>query len=234
MKRFENEVRDFSLRLGGFIGAFLAVIAIFLIIPLFSRSFITHMALQCSFIFLLISTIYSIGRDKKILVIGLCFLMPYIVFDLLSLYNNSLTFMMSAYAFCLIFTFLAMCILVKKILWAPKIDTNLIFGSVTVYLLAAVLWAKMFFIENTFFPGSFKSVDVNFATAILENAYDVQFNLFYYSFTVITTLGLGDIQPIHNLAKSLTAIEAMFGQLFIAVIVSKLVSTWQNTTIGKI
>ncbi len=42
----------------------------------------------------------------------------------------------------------------------------------------------------------------------------------------LATLGMGDITPLDHLAKSLTAMEAMFGQLFVAIIIAKLVSVW--------
>jgi hypothetical protein len=67
---------------------------------------------------------------------------------------------------------------------------------------------------------------VNFdATNFLSN-YEQQFNFLYYSFATLATLGMGDIIPLNHLAKSLTVTEAMFGQLFVAIIIAKLVSVW--------
>ena len=46
----------------------------------------------------------------------------------------------------------------------------------------------------------------------------------YYSFVVLTTLGFGDITPVTELARRLSAIEAMVGQIFLATLVARLVS----------
>ena len=76
-------------------------------------------------------------------------------------------------------------------------------------------------------PGSFHGAGIlNFDSTTLLNAYEQQFNFLYYSFATLATLGMGDITPLSHLAKSLTALEAMFGQLFVAIIIAKLVSVW--------
>jgi Ion channel len=124
---------------------------------------------------------------------------------------------------------LAIIILIKKIIKASLVNTNLLFGALLTYLLAGIFWGKLYFLENLAFPMSFKSEGVaEFQNHFYSEIYNLQFNLFYYSFTVLTTVGLGDIVPIHHLSKSLTILEAMFGQLFVAIIIAKLVSLWQR------
>jgi hypothetical protein len=45
----------------------------------------------------------------------------------------------------------------------------------------------------------------------------------YYSFVTMSTLGYGDITPISNSARSLSLLEAVVGQLYIAVLIARLV-----------
>lgn len=135
--------------------------------------------------------------------------------------------MIIAYGFSLAFTFLAIVILMTKILHAGLVNADLIFGASMVYLLSGILWGKFYFIENMMTPGSFKGAGIsNFDSTTLLNAYEQQFNFLYYSFATLATLGMGDITPLSHLAKSLTAVEAMIGQLFVAIIIAKLVSVW--------
>ena len=47
--------------------------------------------------------------------------------------------------------------------------------------------------------------------------------LTYFSLTTITTAGYGDVVPVHPLARSLANLEAVFGQLFPATLLSRLV-----------
>lgn len=48
----------------------------------------------------------------------------------------------------------------------------------------------------------------------------------YYSFVVLSTLGFGDISPINEFARRLTAVEAITGQIFLVTLVARLVSIY--------
>jgi hypothetical protein len=54
---------------------------------------------------------------------------------------------------------------------------------------------------------------------------------YYYSFATLTTLGYGDIVPIKPVSRSLAIGEALTGQLYLTVLIARLVSlevmSWQ-------
>jgi hypothetical protein len=56
------------------------------------------------------------------------------------------------------------------------------------------------------------------------NAADGGGELIYFSFVTLTTMGYGDITPIHPIARSLAITEALTGQLYIAILLARLVS----------
>lgn len=217
----------------GFFGAFLAILAIFFVVPAFEKNFWTHLILQCSFVLLILSTVYTIDGQKSILIAGIFFLIPFIYFDSLSFQYHSLSYMIVAYGCSSIFTLFAIAALMRKILSARLVNADLIFGALMVYLLSGILWANVYFIENVLSPGSFQGVGIlHFVRTDLLSMYEQQFNFLYYSFATLATLGMGDITPLNHLAKSLTAMEAMFGQLFVAIIIAKLVSVWWHVPGG--
>ncbi|HEV8051175.1 MAG TPA: ion channel [Parachlamydiaceae bacterium] len=217
-----------KLRLVGFFGAFLAIIAIFFIVPIFEKNFFTHIILQCSFVLLILSTVYAIEGQRSILITGILFLTPFIYFDSLSFLYHSLPSLIIAYGFSSVFTLFAIFVLMRKILYSSIVNADLIFQALMVYLLSGILWANLYFIENIVSQGSFQGVGIlNFDITDFLNTYEQQFNFLYYSFATLATLGMGDITPLDHLAKSLTAMEAMFGQLFVAVVIAKLVSVWR-------
>lgn len=222
-------------RLGGILGAFIAVIAIFLIVPIFEKTFYTHLLLQCSFSLLILSTIYTVDGQRKALATGCFFLIPFIYFDSLSFSYESPLYMMLAYGSSSVFTLLAIVVLMRKILHAAKVNFYLIFAALMVYLLAGILWANFYFILNMIVPGSFYGAGhLHFDSDAYLSVYDHQFNFLYYSFATLATLGMGDISPLNHLAKSLTALEAMFGQLYVAIIIAKLVSVWWQVRAEKL
>ncbi|MEO1585304.1 MAG: potassium channel family protein, partial [Planctomycetota bacterium] len=48
--------------------------------------------------------------------------------------------------------------------------------------------------------------------------------LSYFSFVTLTTLGYGDVSPATPIARSLATLEAVFGQVFLVVLLGRLVS----------
>jgi hypothetical protein len=48
----------------------------------------------------------------------------------------------------------------------------------------------------------------------------------YYSFVTLATIGYGDIVPRSELARSLATMEAIMGQLYLAVMIARLVSLY--------
>lgn len=211
----------------GFVGASLAVFAIFFIAPMFEKNFLTHLLLQCSFTMLILSAMYAIDGKQSILAVGMGLLIPLIYFDSLSFQHHSKPYMMIACGLSSLFTLFAIVVIMNKILAATRVNATLIFGALMVYLLAGILWGSFYFVDNLVSPGSFHGAGgLNFESVPFLALYEQQFNFLYYSFATLATLGMGDITPLSHLAKSLTAMEAMFGQLFIAVIIAKLVSAW--------
>jgi hypothetical protein len=48
--------------------------------------------------------------------------------------------------------------------------------------------------------------------------------LIYFSFVTLTTLGYGDIAPKNELAHNLAILQALTGQIYLVVIMARLVS----------
>lgn len=214
---------------GSFITVMIAMMTIFLIVPLFTGSLYAHLLLQVCFLFLLLATLYAVSSERYVAVTGLALLLPYLILEGLSIWGNSLFFLSIAYIFYCLFLSLAIVALSRKVFRMPVIDTNLIFGAVIIYLLIGVLLGKLFFLINFASPNSFRGLaELDRSHSGLIEGYHDQFDLLYFSFTTLTTLGVGDITPVHHLAKSLTIVESIFGQLFVATAIAKMVTSWKR------
>jgi len=109
--------------------------------------------------------------------------------------------------------------LLAFVLRARKVDLGIVLGSVCVYLLAALLWGTAYGLIERLHPGSF-AMPGPVAGAALGDA------LQYFSFVTITTLGYGDIQPVTPLARLVSVLEAVVGQLYLVVLVARLVGLY--------
>jgi hypothetical protein len=101
-------------------------------------------------------------------------------------------------------------------------------GAVAVYLLLGLGWAHCYQIANRLVPGSFQSSVGSFFSVV---------EWYYYSFATLTTLGYGDIVPIKPVARSLAIGEALTGQLYLTVLIARLVAlevmSWKPDSKGK-
>jgi voltage-gated potassium channel len=229
----DNEISnlDHNLKspLSGFIGITVAAIAIFLFVPFLMSTLYTLIALQCCFTLMMLSTIHMIQPARSIMLAGLGLVLLFIVFDTLSVWYNSIYLMIIAYLFDFIFLFMAIIILFRRLVGVKVVNTKLIFAAMAIYILSGILWGKIYFLIDALVPGSFHGFsNINLENDGFHNGFKDQFDLVYYSFSTISTLGLGDITPIHHMAKSFTVFEAVFGQLFVATVIAKLVSVWRN------
>jgi hypothetical protein len=71
-------------------------------------------------------------------------------------------------------------------------------------------------------PADFEGVDWRVAH---EKA---QGTLMYYSFVTLTTLGYGDIYPVGDAARILAMLEATLGQLYLVILVARLVGLYTS------
>lgn len=91
-------------------------------------------------------------------------------------------------------------------------------GAIAAYLLFGLVWASTYELIYAAVPGSFQ-----FASSVPGSS-RVGHGLVYYSLVTLTTVGYGDITPIHPLARSLATAEALIGQLYPAIFIARLVS----------
>ena len=91
-------------------------------------------------------------------------------------------------------------------------------GAIVVYLLMGVTWAEAYQMVLRLVPGAFAFAQNPATASLTEHA------LIYYSYITLTTIGYGDITPLHPFARSLAMAEGLAGQLYPAILIARLVS----------
>ena len=125
------------------------------------------------------------------------------------------------HSFQVAFLGFAVATILRDILERKVVRADDVIGAICGYLLAGIVWGNLYLLVELFSPGSF-SVRQAMAGQ-LANRYARQSLFADYSFVTLTSLGSGDVTPSSSPATSLTWLEAMFGQFYIAVIVAQLV-----------
>jgi hypothetical protein len=107
---------------------------------------------------------------------------------------------------------------VARATFAPgRVTYHRVIGAVLLYLTVALIFAAMFTFLGTFDPKAFIGLPV-------QDSPKLATQLIYFSLTTLTTTGYGDVAPLHPLARSLCNLEAVFGQLYPATLVARLVT----------
>ncbi len=112
--------------------------------------------------------------------------------------------------------------IVGYVLRSKEVTSEILFGALCAYLLLGLFFALVYSTVELWQPGSLNLPTAS-ATPALSDA--PQFWVItYFSFVTLTTLGFGDIAPQTPVARSMVTLEALIGQLFLAVLIARIVA----------
>ncbi|ABB57263.1 potassium channel family protein [Synechococcus elongatus] len=117
-----------------------------------------------------------------------------------------------------VFLSLVIILLIKTLMHESQVTADLVKGGICIYFLVAILWSLLYEAIAVFDPLAF---------LILPEHKDNN-PYVYFSFITLTSTGFGDILPINPVAKLLASFEAMFGQLYLAIVIARLVSLYSS------
>jgi voltage-gated potassium channel Kch len=104
-------------------------------------------------------------------------------------------------------------VILNRIFRHPEVSMATLMGAICVYALLGIVFAEMYLMLN--------DLDTFFAQGPKPPG-----DFLYFSFVTMTTLGYGDLSPGSRAAKMVVSIEAIVGQLFIAILVARLVTSY--------
>ena len=113
--------------------------------------------------------------------------------------------------------------ILTEVLRAGEVTSHLVVGAVCVYLMLALVWTFLYYAIEALAPGAILVRGQPFSGAGALPVADAEgIKMLYISLASISTLGNGDI-PVTFLARQLAAVEAITGQLYLAVLIARLV-----------
>ena len=130
-----------------------------------------------------------------------------------------LTFLLNTLFFILV-TFA----LVSHVARARKVYGSTLLCAINSYLLIGLTLSILAMTLDLFNPGSFSQIDP------IEDGFST---FVYYGFVTLSTLGYGDITPNTEVARSLSIFTALFGQLYLVIIMALIIGKYlkgKNTT----
>ena len=142
-------------------------------------------------------------------------------------------------AFFVVFHVLGIAVLLSVILLilvqlfsVRRADYETINAALCVYLLMAVLWSLAYSLTEALSPGSFVYPLAGDVTGFMRIGDKSRGIPLYYSIVTMTTLGYGDILPVSPVARVVATMQAMLGQIYLVVLVARLVGLHISRTSG--
>ena len=190
-----------------------SIILVFFIGPVaFDYGLLSIVNLEILFLVILIFSIFLHQHDSKLFKVTVASLII-ILINILFFDNNQ---SVSQYFLKILIVSITIVELFREIFKTKIIDSHIISSAISIYVLVGIFWYLLFMFLLMIDPDSF---DIrNF------NPEMVSIDMIYFSFTTLTTLGYGDIIPVSYTAKMWSITEAMMGVMFLAVMISRVVS----------
>ncbi len=116
--------------------------------------------------------------------------------------------------------------ILRDVALGERVDLDKIWGAVAIYVLLGLTWAHVFGVVGALCPDALVIMGSNpqqIALLMPENLEGLSTRL-YFSFVTLTTVGFGDIAPGHPVMRLLATVEAVCGQLYLTILVARLVT----------
>jgi len=172
----------------------------------------------------LIYALFQITRRRADLVIGLVLGVPAVASGIINAATpdtptiNAIPTIASA-----VFLVFLVSRIFNDIFSGNRITSEQIFGSICAYLLIGLVFSVVYSFIYLVNPNAFAFSDT-LATYLTIEHEDQSFGIFtYFSLVTMTSLGYGDISPISEMARTLAWVQAVLGQLYLAITVAALV-----------
>ena len=108
--------------------------------------------------------------------------------------------------------------LLRYVLDWHVITVDKVFGAISAYVLIAFTFASLFSLLQVFEPNAFANSEPDGHLSWVD--------MMYFSFTVLTSTGFGEITPRTGMARSLIILEQIVGVMYVAFLVARLANLY--------
>jgi voltage-gated potassium channel len=203
------------------VAGFLATLVIQLMtLPLAERFEHGDLAESILLTVVLISAVVAVGRRRSVFWVSLVLLIPAVIGKWLLHFHPDSAPGELAFSSAMLFVAFVIYQLLHFILRAPRVDSEVLCAGIATYLMLGLLWSMAYSLIAWASPDAFA---FSAGPKVMKGSTSL-----YFSFITLCTVGYGDITPVARMARMLAAAEAMTGTLFMAVLISRLVSMYSR------
>lgn len=212
----EEKVQPLLTRIfwGRFSALLFSIVLIFALRP-FLEGFVKINILTDLFLLVtLLSAIYAVSPRRSSFLIAVALAFPYFILEWSAYLVSAPLVRDLAKLFGALFTGYVLVFILSFIVHQEEVTAEVIKAAVCGYFLIGLMWGFVYLFLESLQPGSFKTA----GSGTVNHGHFI-----YFSFVTMTTLGYGDTTPVSSAARSLAVLEAVMGQLYLAVTIARLV-----------
>ena len=212
---------------GRFSALLAAMLLLFVVQPFFEEHWLALTLLNIFVSGIMLSSIYAVSQKKRDLLIACILALPALIGRWFSLFTADRGIFFVSTVFALSFFVFTAAIILSHVVRARRVTADTISAALCSYLLIGMVWAVLYTVIEFLHPGSFSLPPRQPVSADEDFLLKFQFSHFvYFSFVTLTSTGFGDITPLTDPARTFSMLEAIIGQFYIAVLISRLVGLY--------
>ena len=197
---------------------FLALLALLVALPFLSGTAPGRLIIGLCNAIILVTAVAAVGRSTLSFVIAFLLALPVLAFQFLALQSGESGYFALSWGFGAAFYAFALVHLLHYVLRKDRLTPDKLYGAVAAYMMIAILWALLYGVLEYFYPlayalgGTPKTLDMG--------------ELIYFSFSVLTTSGFGDITPMLIQSRFLAILEQVTGVMYVAILIARLTGVY--------
>ena len=208
-----KQIRSIREQTRGNFVVLLAVLAVFIVVsPLIHNKIL----LSASLLIVLLGAIRAVAGNPRTVRVATIFAALSFLSSVAIVQYDTLPVRLFGSLIYVVFFSVTFGAMLGHVLSSGRITVNKIAGGICIYVLIALVSAFVFAILDEVDPKSFRGLRANSDVHAFSDA-------IYFSFVTLTTLGYGDIVPETPFARTLCAMLAVIGQIYLTVLVAALV-----------
>ncbi|HQR51034.1 MAG TPA: ion channel [Methylophilaceae bacterium] len=159
-------------------------------------------------VIILVTAVVAVERSRLSFAIATFLGLPTLAFQILALQSGLQGHFALCWGFAAAIYAFTIASLLHYVLRRDIMTADKLYGAAAAYIMIAILWAFLYGVLQYFYPGAYTYQGV-------PKVLDMTSELIFFSFTVLTTAGFGDITPMAIFSRYLTILEAVTGVMYV-------------------
>jgi hypothetical protein len=175
------------------------------------------------FLTLLLGMVVSVSKGRAWVLFAVLLALPAAVLWLAGAVVASRAVDVICHLLLIAFLGYVIAVMLRAIFDSRRVTFNTVCASLCIYLLLGLVWALAYSVVDVLDAAAFTCTVGAVQHPPWKGIGRGETGVLYFSFATLTTLGYGDIVPASPVSRMLASIEAITGQLYLAVLVARLV-----------